>query len=44
MSLTNTIGVHNSVLVRAVVELKTDTGLVGLDETYGAVRTLTGQQ
>lgn len=40
--LVNTKGVHGSVFLRSVIELETDTGLVGLGETYGAIRTLTG--
>ena len=42
--LANTKGVHGSVFLRAIIELETDTGLVGLGETYGAKRTLTGLQ
>ncbi|MEP3345788.1 MAG: enolase C-terminal domain-like protein [Litoreibacter sp.] len=42
--LANTKGVHPSVFLRAVIEVKTDNGLVGLGEAYGAVRTLTGLQ
>jgi len=42
--LANTKGVHPSVFLRAVIEVKTDTGLVGLGEAYGAVRTLSGLQ
>ena len=38
--LANTKGVHPSVFLRAVIELRTDTGLTGLAETYGATRTL----
>jgi glucarate dehydratase len=40
--LANTKGVHPSVFLRAVIEIKTDDGLVGLGETYGAKRTLDG--
>lgn len=40
--LANTKGVHPSVFLRAIIKLKTDTGLVGLGETYGAKRTLDG--
>ena len=40
--LANTKGVHQSVFLRAVIEVETDTGLVGLGETYGAKRTLAG--
>ena len=42
--LANTKGVHQTVFLRAVIEVKTDTGLVGLGEAYGAKRTLTGLQ
>lgn len=38
--LANAKGVHPSVFLRAVIELRTDTGLLGLAETYGATRTL----
>ncbi|MFD1881385.1 enolase C-terminal domain-like protein [Paracoccus pacificus] len=40
--LANTKGVHQSVFLRAVIQMRTDTGLVGLSETYGAKRTLAG--
>ncbi|SMX39086.1 enolase C-terminal domain-like protein [Maliponia aquimaris] len=40
--LANTKGVHPSVFLRSIIELWTDTGLVGLGETYGAKRTLEG--
>lgn len=40
--LANTKGVHPSVFLRAIIEMKTDTGLVGLGEAYGAKRTLSG--
>lgn len=42
--LANTKGVHPSVFLRAIIEVTTDTGLIGLSETYGAKRTLTGLQ
>ncbi|KMK67362.1 enolase C-terminal domain-like protein [Puniceibacterium sp. IMCC21224] len=42
--LANTKGVHQSVFLRAIIQVKTDTGLVGLGETYGARRTLDGLQ
>ncbi len=42
--LANTKGVHQSVFLRSVIEVKTDTGLVGLSESYGAKRTLVGLQ
>jgi len=40
--LLNCKGVHQSVFLRSVIELVTDTGIVGLGETYGAKRTLAG--
>ena len=40
--LANTKGVHPSVFLRTVIEVKTDTGLVGLGEAYGAKRALDG--
>ena len=40
--LVNTKGVHQKVFLRAVIELVTDAGLVGLGEAYGAKRTLNG--
>lgn len=42
--LANTKGVHPSVFLRAIIEVTTETGLVGLGETYGAARTLKGLQ
>ena len=42
--LANTKGVHQSVFLRAVIEMETDVGLIGLGEAYGAKRTLTGLQ
>ena len=42
--LANTKGVHPSVFLRAVIQMKTDTGLTGLGEAYGTARTLTGLQ
>lgn len=42
--LANTKGVHQSVFLRAIIEITTDTGLTGLGEAYGATRTLTGLQ
>ena len=42
--LVNTKGVHQKVFLRAIIELVTDTGLVGLGEAYGQTRTLTGLQ
>ncbi len=38
----NLKGVHGTVFLRSIIELRTDTGLVGLSETYGAKRTLEG--
>jgi glucarate dehydratase len=40
--LANTKGVHPSVFLRSVIEVRTDKGHVGLAETYGAKRTLEG--
>lgn len=40
--LANTKGVHQSVFLRAIIQVKTDKGLTGLSEAYGATRTLTG--
>ncbi|SNS85558.1 enolase C-terminal domain-like protein [Antarctobacter heliothermus] len=40
--LANTKGVHQSVFLRSVIEMRTETGLVGLSESYGAKRTLDG--
>lgn len=40
--LLNTKGVHQTVFLRAIIEVETDTGLIGLGEAYGAKRTLTG--
>ncbi|RGP35537.1 enolase C-terminal domain-like protein [Pseudotabrizicola alkalilacus] len=40
--IANTKGVHSSVFLRSVIQVRTDTGLVGLAETYGAKRTLAG--
>lgn len=42
--LANTKGVHPSVFLRAIIEVRTDNGLVGLGEAYGAKRTLAGLQ
>lgn len=42
--IANTKGVHPSVFLRAVIQVRTDTGLVGLGEGYGAKRTLDGLQ
>ena len=42
--LLNLKGVHQGVFLRSVIELTTDSGLVGLGETYGAARTLNGLQ
>lgn len=40
--LLNLKGVHQAVFLRSIIEVTTDTGLVGLGETYGARRTLDG--
>ncbi len=42
MPLLNTKGVHGSYFLRTIIEVHTDEGLVGLSETYGAIRTLSG--
>lgn len=42
--LVNTKGVHQRVFLRAVIELVTKSGVIGLGETYGAKRTLSGLQ
>ncbi len=38
----NLKGVHQAVFLRAIIEVETETGLVGISETYGARRTLAG--
>jgi len=40
--LVNTKGVQQAVFLRSVIEIRTDCGLIGLGESYGAERTLTG--
>lgn len=40
--LVNTKGVHGAVFLRAILEVETDCGIIGLSETYGAKRTLAG--
>lgn len=40
--LVNTKGVQQSVFLRSVIEVRTECGLTGLGESYGAERTLTG--
>ncbi len=40
--LVNTKGVHQSVFLRSIIEVKTECGLTGLGESYGAARTLDG--
>ncbi len=40
--LVNTKGVHQTVFLRSIIELETECGLLGIGETYGAKRTLTG--
>ena len=42
--LVNTKGVQQAVFLRSIIEMKTDEGLIGLGESYGAERTLTGLQ
>jgi len=44
LPLVNTKGVHQTVFLRSVIEIKTDVGLIGLGEAYGAQRTLDGLQ
>ncbi len=38
----NLKGAHQAVFLRAIIEVETETGLVGISETYGARRTLAG--
>ena len=40
--LVNTKGVQQAVFLRSVIEIRTECGLIGLGESYGAERTLTG--
>jgi len=40
--LRNLKGVHQGVFLRSIIKVQTDTGAVGLGETYGARRTLEG--
>lgn len=40
--LVNTKGVHQAVFLRAIIEMETDTGLVGIGESYGGARALNG--
>ena len=40
--LLNTKGIQQPVYLRSVIEIKTDQGNIGLGESYGAQRTLTG--
>lgn len=40
--LVNTKGVHGAVFLRTILEVETDSGLIGIGETYGAKRTLAG--
>lgn len=42
LPLINTKGVQQSVFLRSIIEIRTDTGLIGLGESYGAERTLNG--
>ena len=42
--LRNLKGVHQGVFLRSIIEVTTDTGLVGLGESYGARRTLAALQ
>ena len=40
--LLNTKGVHGAYFLRSIIEIETDVGLVGISETYGQVRCLSG--
>lgn len=40
--LRNLKGVHQAVFLRSIIEVSTDGGLIGISETYGAKRTLSG--
>jgi len=42
MPLLNTKGVHGAHFLRSIIEVEADDGSIGLGETYGAVKTLTG--
>ena len=42
--LLNTKGVHGAYFLRTIIEIETDNGLVGVSETYGQVRCLSGLQ
>ncbi len=42
--LLNTKGVHGAYFLRSIIEVETDDGLVGVSETYGQVRCLSGLQ
>lgn len=42
LPLLNCKGVHQSVFTRSVIQIVTDSGIIGLGETYGAKRTLAG--
>ncbi len=43
-AMVNTNGVHQDVVLRAIVEFATDTGLPDLQKDYGALHKLTGVQ
>ncbi|MYH57326.1 MAG: glucarate dehydratase [Boseongicola sp. SB0675_bin_26] len=40
--LLNTKGVHGAYFLRSIIEIETDVGLVGVSETYGQARCLSG--
>lgn len=42
--LVNTKGVHQAVFLRTIIEIKTDTGLTGIGESYGGARALNGMR
>ena len=42
--LLNTKGVHGACFLRSIIEIETDDGLVGVSETYGQARCLSGLQ
>lgn len=42
--LVNTKGVHQAVFLRTIIEIETDQGLVGIGESYGGARALTGMR
>lgn len=42
--LVNTKGVHQAVFLRTIIEVTTDSGLVGIGESYGGARALNGMR